>query len=379
MPPPNRKPTGAKPAGKPKAGGDPSVRRRKQAERAYGKPGASAPGKASGQPGFRPGSPGGADRHTDGGSGDDYHDGPPAPRAPRPAPGSRPGPRPAPASRTGPVARGAGPHRPRPGEAKPGEPRPAPDLAAPTDEPVRLNRFIARAGIASRREADAIITSGRVTLNGTVVTEMGVQVSPTDKVAVDGRPVGPVGLRYILMNKPTGVVTTTSDERGRRTVMDLLDLPPGDLDGLFPVGRLDRNTSGVLLFTTDGDLAHRLMHPRYETVKHYLVRAEREFTDADVDRLLAGVSLDDGPAKADNVQFVSPDRAVLAVGLHEGRNRQLRRMVEALGTRVEALERIGYAGLTADGLRKGKWRKLHPHEVNTLRRKVKLKAIVYSG
>ena len=307
MPPPNRKPGGSRPGG-PKPGGDPSIRRRKQVARTYGK---------DGQPTEAP--------------------------------------------------RGAS------------APRPEPTRAIEAGETVRLNRYIARAGIASRREADAIIEAGRVTVNGETTTEMGVQVGPSDKVAVDGRPVGPVGLVYILMNKPTGAVTTTSDERGRRTVMDTLDLPPHEKEGLFPVGRLDRNTSGALLFTTDGELAHRLMHPRYETVKHYLCRAERPFSDADVDRLLAGVEIEDGLAKADNVQFVGPDRSVVAIGLHEGRNRQIRRMVEALGTRVDALERIGYAGLTLDGLRRGKWRRLLPHEVNTLRRKVKLKAIVYGG
>ena len=346
MPPnPRKLPVSSKPAGgktasgKPKAGGDPSVRRRKQAERTYGKPGAP-------------------ERHADGGSGDDFHDdGLPrkaAPRSTAPRPGgSRP---PAPAA-----------------------PRPEPTRAVETDEPVRLNRLLARSGIASRRESDAIIAAGRVSVNGAVVTEMGVQVGPRDKVTVDGRPVGPVGLTYILMNKPTGAITTTSDERDRRTVMDLLDLPKAETDGLFPVGRLDRNTSGALLLTTDGDLAHRLMHPRYETVKLYMCRTERALTDADLDRLLRGVELDDGLAKADQAQFVSPDPHVVALGLHEGRNRQVRRMVEALGTRVEALERIAYAGLTLDGLRRGKWRKLHPHEVNALRRKVKLKAIVYDA
>jgi 23S rRNA pseudouridine2605 synthase len=336
MPPPNpRKP---RPGGAPKAGGDPSIRRRKQVARKYGA-----------QPD--------GDRHDDGGRGDDFHDAPPrAPRAARPT-GQRPD------------AKGAPP--------KVEAPRQEPTRATPSDEPVRLNRFLARAGIASRREADAIITSGRVTVNGAVVTEMGVQVAPADRVQVDGRPIGPVGLTYILMNKPTGAVTTTSDERGRRTVMDLLDLPPHELDGLFPVGRLDRNTSGALLFTTDGDLAHRLMHPRYETVKHYMCRTERPLTDADLDQLLAGVALDDGPAKADQAQFLGPDRTVVALGLHEGRNRQVRRMIEAIGHRVEALERVGYAGLTLEGLRRGKWRRLQPHEVNALRRKVKLKAIVY--
>ncbi len=327
MPPPNQN---NKSGGKPRAGGDPSVRRRKQVQRTYGR--SADEGEPQGErPQF----------------------GPPKKRPPAP----------------------------RPIPSRPGPPRPAPDDSLTRDEgeTVRLNRFIARSGIASRREADAIIESGRVSVNGAVVTEMGVQVGPTDRVTVDNRPVGPVGLTYILMNKPTGAITTTSDERDRRTVMDLLDLPPSERDGLFPVGRLDRNTSGALLLTTDGDLAHRLMHPRYETTKLYLCRTERALTDADLDRLTAGVMLDDGEAKADNAQFVSPDPHVVALGLHEGRNRQVRRMIEALGTTVEALERIAYAGLGLDGLRRGKWRRLTPAEVNTLRRKVKLKAIVYNA
>lgn len=341
MPPPNpRKP---RPGGTPKAGGDPSIRRRKQVARTYGK------------------GPTGPDPNDDGGRGDDFHEGPPRPARARAA-GARPDPR---------------AQLPRPEAPRPEAPRPEATRAAPADEPVRLNRFLARAGIASRREADAIITSGRVTVNGDVVTEMGVQVAPGDRVTVDGRPIGPVGLSYILLNKPTGAVTTTSDERGRRTVMDLIDLPAHELDGLFPVGRLDRNTSGALLLTTDGDLAHRLMHPRYETVKHYLCKTEAPLTDADLDRLLGGVALDDGVAKADQAQFIGPDRTVVGLGIHEGRNRQVRRMVEAVGHRVDALERVGYAGLTLDGLRRGKWRRLQPHEVNALRRRVKLKAIVF--
>ncbi|HEX8298614.1 MAG TPA: pseudouridine synthase, partial [Rubricoccaceae bacterium] len=336
------------------------VRRRKQAERAYGKPGARPPG--AGQ------------RHADGGSGDDFHDddrraprsGPPSGGASRPGPG-------------GPPRGGSGRPGQRPAGGRPETPRPEAPRAVERDEPVRLNRLISRAGLASRRDADAIIAEGRVRLNGEVVTEMGIQVGPTDVVTVDGKPVGSVGLTYILMNKPTGAITTTSDERDRKTVMDLLDLPPSERDGLFPVGRLDRNTSGALLLTTDGDLAHRLMHPRYETVKTYLCTAERPLTDDDLDRLTHGVMLDDGLARADHAQFVSPDRTVVALGLHEGRNRQVRRMIEALGTRVSALERVAYAGLTLEGLRRGKWRRLQPHEINALRRKVKLKAIVFDA
>ncbi len=242
--------------------------------------------------------------------------------------------------------------------------------------PVRLNKYIARAGIASRREADAVIADGRVTVNGEVVTEMGVKVAPSDRVEVDGQPVAPSDLVYVLLNKPTDAITTVTDDRGRRTVMDLLSLPPDEQAALFPVGRLDRETTGALLLTTDGELAHRLMHPRYGAVKLYQVRLDAPISQADLDRLRIGVDLEDGPAAADHAVFLG-DRQTIGLQLHEGRNRQVRRMVEALGRRVEALDRVGYAGLDLKDLRRGRWRKLEPHEVNALRRSVKLKPVVF--
>ena len=242
--------------------------------------------------------------------------------------------------------------------------------------PVRLNKYLARAGVASRREADAIIEAGRVHVNGEVVTEMGVKVSPSDRVEVDGQPVTPSDLVYVLLNKPTDAITTVSDDRGRRTVMDLVSLPESAKAALFPVGRLDRDTTGALLLTTDGELAHRLMHPRYGAVKLYRVRLDAPITQAELDRLRTGVDLDDGVASADQAAFLD-DRQTLGLQLHEGRNRQVRRMVEALGRRVEALDRVGYAGLDLSGLRRGRWRHLQPHEVNALRRSVKLKPVVF--
>ena len=253
--------------------------------------------------------------------------------------------------------------------------QPATALPA-TDEPVRLNRFLARAGIASRREADAVIASGHVTVNGAVVTEMGTRVLPTDRVTVDGRPITPAGLVYVLLNKPTDTITTRDDERGRKTVMDLVRLPDGE-DAVFPVGRLDRDTTGALLLTSDGDLAHRLMHPRYGAVKLYVVHTDARVTAAQVEQLLRGIVLDDGPAKADEALLLDATGQSLALQLHEGRNRQVRRMLEALGHRVRALDRVGYAGLNLDNLRRGRWRHLESHEVNMLRRSVKLKSIVY--
>ncbi|GAB5535253.1 MAG: pseudouridine synthase [Rubricoccaceae bacterium] len=240
---------------------------------------------------------------------------------------------------------------------------------------MRLNRFLARAGVSSRRGADVLIAEGHVTVNGETVMEMGVHVSPTDRVTVDGKPVGLAGLVYVLLNKPTDTITTVSDDRGRRTVLDVVSGVPQD--GLFPVGRLDRDTTGALLLTTDGDLAHRLMHPRYGAVKVYIVTTERPVSEAEVASLKSGVELDDGRAAADHAERFADDPRRVALQLHEGRNRQVRRMIEAIGHSVVSLDRIGYAGLDLDGLRRGRWRHLQPHEVNTLRRSVKLKSIVF--
>lgn len=253
---------------------------------------------------------------------------------------------------------------------------PTPTALPATDEPVRLNRFLARAGLASRREADAIIAAGRVTVNGVVVTEMGARVDRGARVTVDGRPVTPAGLTYILLNKPADTITTREDERGRKTVMDLVALPDGP-DAVFPVGRLDRATTGALLLTSDGDLAHRLMHPSYGAVKLYVIHTARRVTSGEIQTLLRGVALDDGPARADEAMLLDPTGESIALQLHEGRNRQVRRMMEALGHEVRALDRVGYAGLTLEGLRRGRWRHLEGHEVNMLRRSVKLKSIVY--
>jgi 23S rRNA pseudouridine2605 synthase len=254
---------------------------------------------------------------------------------------------------------------------------PAPPPVLDPDAPVRLNRFLARAGVASRRDADALIEGGHVTVNGAVVTALGTKVAPSDTVAVDGRPVRPQGPVYVLLNKPKDTITTRSDERDRRTVMDLVDLPAGEKGALFPVGRLDRGTTGVLLLTNDGDLAHRLMHPRYGVQKLYVVTTAEPVRPHELERLREGIALDDGPAQADHAAYVGDDPREVALQIHEGRNRQVRRMFEALGHTVTALDRTRYAGLDLAGLRRGRWRRLQPHEVNALRRKVKLKPIVF--
>lgn len=240
-------------------------------------------------------------------------------------------------------------------------------------EDIRLNKFIARSGVCSRRDADKLIAEGKISVNGDVVTEMGTKVRLKDTIEVNGRRIVPEHLTWILLNKPKDTITTTSDERDRRTVFDLLDDKKVEVDGLFPVGRLDRNTTGVLLITNDGDLAHRLMHPSYEITKMYVVTVDRPIDDADLDRLRSGIELEDGQAAADRVARPDPsDPRVVGLSIHEGRNRQVRRMMEVLGYEVQTLERVRYAGLTTKGVRRGKWRRLDADEVSALYRQVKL-------
>jgi 23S rRNA pseudouridine2605 synthase len=235
-----------------------------------------------------------------------------------------------------------------------------------TQDTVRLNKFLADGGAASRRAADEMITAGRVRVNGKVVTEMGVKVRPSeDRVEVDGSPVTQdPRLVYIVLNKPKDTITTTSDERGRNTVLDLV---PGR-HRLYPVGRLDRNTTGVLLLTNDGDLAWRLMHPSFHAPKVYRVTLGSAIRSADVEKLRRGVQLEDGITAPCEAEIIDPPAShMVGIILHEGRNRQVRRMFEALGHDVRKLERTGYAGLTCAGLRRGGWRFLEDHEVRALR------------
>lgn len=242
-------------------------------------------------------------------------------------------------------------------------------LSSKTDS-WRLNKFIANSGICSRREADTLIADGKVTVNGKVVTEMGVKVSSKDKVTVDGAEIHPENFVYILLNKPKGYITTTDDERDRNTVMDLVK----DATGLrvYPVGRLDRQTTGLLLLTNDGDLANRLMHPRYEVRKVYEVETNKPLEDEQIQSLLSGITLDDGPAKAYNVKRVAGFPNVIQLSIFEGRNRQVRRMFEFFGIEVTKLNRTIYAGLNTRGVRVGRWRFLRDDEVNDLRTLVKL-------
>lgn len=242
------------------------------------------------------------------------------------------------------------------------------------DDGMRLNKYIARSGVTSRRKADTLIDQGRVKINGEVVNEYWYRVQEGDTVEVNGEIISPREHIYILLNKPKDTITTTDDEHDRDTVLDLIKLPNLGNLGLFPVGRLDRDTVGVLLITNDGDLAHRLMHPSYEVDKLYIVRTQDPVKPHELDQLRKGVELDDGTAAADQVTYVDPDdQHEIGLKLHEGRNRQIRRMMESLGHEVAHLERINYAGLTTQGVRRGKWRRLKKHEVRGLRRQVRLK------
>jgi 23S rRNA pseudouridine2605 synthase len=226
--------------------------------------------------------------------------------------------------------------------------------------PVRLNRFLAAAGLGSRRSVEALIRDGRVTVNGSVA-ELGASVEEADDVRVDGQPIATERSETLLLNKPAGVVTTVRDPQGRRTVIDLVE---SDVR-LFPVGRLDRDTTGALLLTNDGDLAHRLMHPRHGVEKTYVVDVEGEPPAEALEALRRGVQLDDGPTAPANVRRLKPDRIELRI--HEGRNRQVRRMCEAVGHPVRHLHRSAYAGLTVEGLVPGGWRPLTEQELSALR------------
>ena len=225
---------------------------------------------------------------------------------------------------------------------------------------VRLNAYLARAGVASRRGADELIKAGRVTVNGES-GQLNTFVGAADRVELDGRPLEPQPLAYVLLNKPAGTVTTARDPQGRRTVVDLVDHPAR----VVPVGRLDVDTTGALLLTNDGELAHRLAHPRYGIEKVYEAEVEGEPTDDDLHRLRQGIELDDGLTAPASARRLGPSRVELA--LHEGRKHQVKRMVAALGHPVIRLHRSRYAGLTLEGLEPGAWRELEPFEVERLR------------
>ena len=225
---------------------------------------------------------------------------------------------------------------------------------------MRLNAYLARAGVASRRKADELIKAGRVTVNGEP-GQLNTQVQSRDVVRVDGERVAKQQLTYLLLHKPAATVTTASDPQGRPTVVDLVPREPR----VVPVGRLDADTTGALLLTNDGDLAHTLAHPRYGVEKTYVVELSRAPSDAQIEALAEGVELEDGPTAPARARRVAKN--VIELTIHEGRNRQVKRMVEAIGHRVTRLHRSHYAGLSADGLEPGAWRELDTSEVQQLR------------
>ena len=234
------------------------------------------------------------------------------------------------------------------------------------NEPLRLNKFLANAGICSRREADEFIQAGVVTVNGQVVTELGTKILRTDEVKFHDQLVKIEKKVYVLLNKPKDYVTTSDDPQQRKTVMDLVkNACP---ERIYPVGRLDRNTTGVLLLTNDGDLASKLTHPKYLKKKIYHVYLDKNVTAHDLQQIADGVQLEDGEIKADDVQYASPtDKKQVGIEIHSGKNRIVRRIFEALGYRVQKLDRVQFAGLTKKNLKRGDWRYLTEEEVDRLR------------
>jgi 23S rRNA pseudouridine2605 synthase len=234
-------------------------------------------------------------------------------------------------------------------------------------ELIRLNRFISNAGICSRREADVLIRAGAITVNGKPVTELGTKVLPTDKVKYGERMVMSEKPVYILLNKPKGYITTTSDPQERKTVMHLIE--GACKESVYPVGRLDRNTTGVLLFTNDGEVAGKLIHPRYGVKKIYHVMLDQPLDYNDMEKLRKGIDLEDGFIKVDQVEYVGDgkDRKEIGIDIHSGKNRIIRRLFESLGYRISKLDRVYFAGLTKKDIPRGKWRFLNEKEIRMLK------------
>ena len=239
-------------------------------------------------------------------------------------------------------------------------------VAVPIKEEIRLNKFIANSGVCSRREADNFILAGVVTVNGEVVTELGTKINiNTDDVRFNGERLKGEAKVYIVMNKPKGYVTTASDPHADKTVMDLLK---GCGTRVFPVGRLDKNTTGVLMFTNDGEIAEKLTHPSYDKKKIYQVSLDGKLKREDYEKILSGVELSDGVIAADELEYIEEDdHRKLGIEIHSGKNRIVRRIFESLGYEVKALDRVYFAGLTKKGLKRGEWRFLTEGEINLLR------------
>jgi 23S rRNA pseudouridine2605 synthase len=234
-------------------------------------------------------------------------------------------------------------------------------------DPVRLNRYISNSGVCSRREADEIISKGFITVNGKQVTDLGTKVTLGDEIRYKGKKLSAEKKVYIVMNKPKGYVTTVQDPHAEHTVLDLI----GDAcrERVYPVGRLDKETTGVLLLTNDGDLTGKLIHPKYERKKIYHVFLDKPVIKNDLFRLTEGIDVDGEPVAADAISYTDPDdRSQLGIELHSGKNRVIRRMFESLGYKVKKLDRVYFAGLTKKNLQRGKWRYLNEKEISMLKR-----------
>ncbi len=237
---------------------------------------------------------------------------------------------------------------------------------APGDDSIRLNKFIAASGICSRRQADDLITAGVITVNGKTITELGTKIKPEDDIRYNGKRMKTERKVYLLLNKPKDYVTTTDDPKERKTVMTLIE--GACKERIYPVGRLDRQTTGVLLFTNDGDLAKKIMHPSYNKKKIYHVYLDKGITASDMKKLSEGLTLEDGFIQADAISYVTADsKKEVGLEIHSGRNRIVRRMFEHLEYRVSRLDRVYYAGLTKKNLQRGTWRFLSDQEVSRLK------------
>jgi len=230
---------------------------------------------------------------------------------------------------------------------------------------IRLNKAIANAGICSRREADQLIADGKIKVNGHVVTEMGHKVKPSDKIYYDSKLLKREKLVYVLLNKPKDFITTTKDELNRKTVMQLVN--KACEERIYPVGRLDRNTTGLLLLTNDGALAKKLTHPSHKVKKIYQVDLDKPLENEDYQKILSGVELEDGMAEVDEMEVLSKDKRILGIEIHSGKNRIVRRIFEHLGYEVVRLDRAMFAGLTKKDLPRGKWRFLSEKELIQLK------------
>lgn len=246
----------------------------------------------------------------------------------------------------------------------------SPSIVRKDDELIRLNKFISNAGICSRREADEYITKGAIKVNGEVITELGHKIKAKDTVEYRGKRIFEANHVYILLNKPKDTITTTSDPENRPTVMDLVQKATDQR--IFPIGRLDRNTTGIILMTNDGDFAQKLSHPSSEVKKVYYAILDKPLEREHFDKLLDGVELEDGPMNVDEIAHVDPkDHTMIGVEIHSGKNRVIHRMFESLGYKLKKLDRVVYAGLDKGGLRRGKWRFLKFNEIQMVLNSIK--------